>query len=119
MISDSDSMVPFTSTLAVRQKREALIEEIASFLQERKAAGVVIDTTYIPSTSHRNLVTFLHELHLRLAFDNRSLILTVDMGLKSTHLQQLARTADYVITQTYDQTGEKLRSWSHCRTRLV
>ena len=108
MLSDTGTGAgPFASTLAVGHKRTALIEEIALLLQERRAAGMVIDTKYLPATSHRNLIVFLYELRTRLAPDNRSLILTVDIGLDSVHLQQLARTANYVIAEAYDQTSER------------
>ena len=101
---------PLAATLAVPQKRTALVEEITRFLGERKTAGIVIDTKFLPSMAHRNLVAFLYELRAKLASSNRSLILMADMGLDSIHLQQLARTADYIITDTYDQTANKLEA---------
>ena len=60
--------------------------------------------------AHRNLVAFLYELRAKLASSNRSLILMADIGLDSTDLQQLARTVDYIITDTYDQTANKLQA---------
>ena len=105
MLSDVNTQALFG--LAVGYKPELLIEEVTRFLQEHKAAGIVIDTKSIPATSHRNLIAFLYELRTRLAAEKRSLILIIDATRPSSHLQQLDRTADYIIVDTYDQTLER------------
>ena len=107
MLSEIGLGAPIAATLAVERRRAALIEDIASFLQERKAAGIVIDTTSIPELSYRNLIVFLNELRAKLAADNRSLILMADLGTDAIQLQQLARIADYIIAKTYDQPVDK------------
>ena len=94
-------------TLSSAHSRAVLIARISEYLQQHeKSAGLVIDLTSTPISTHRNFVLFLTELRSVLGAYGKLLIVSLDATAPSTRAQQLANAADYALLKTYDMTWD-------------
>ncbi|HEY4075948.1 MAG TPA: glycosyltransferase [Rhizomicrobium sp.] len=89
--------------LADRQRSDALLEQIVSFVAVNKFQGVTIDFEEVPPTAHKDLQAFLSRMSAAFAPHNWVIAQAVAFDDDSWPYQDYANIVDYTILMAYDQ----------------
>ena len=81
--------------------RAATMQALLQFVRQNKCQGVNIDFEELPDADEDLFVTFLRGLSQQ--FHRYGLLVTVDVQVDASNLDQLAAAADYLVPMLYDE----------------
>ncbi len=93
--------------LADPARRDGLRDNLIAFLEKNSAQGLVVDFEEVPAAAHRNLVTFLGELHRAFAPHGWMLAVCAPFDDAEWTYRAYAAVTDYQILMAYDEHFEE------------
>ena len=85
------------------QRRQAVIDSLASFVQQNRFAGVCVDFEEVPDDAQPNLLIFMKELHDRFSPNGLLVTQSVPFAEQGWNYAELAAATDYLVLMAYDQ----------------
>jgi cellulose synthase/poly-beta-1,6-N-acetylglucosamine synthase-like glycosyltransferase/peptidoglycan/xylan/chitin deacetylase (PgdA/CDA1 family) len=106
MLSAKMRAAEIGASIASPTARAELIHALSKYVQNNSDAGMAIDFTGLPESSHAALCSFLADLARVFRPQSRKIILVASLDWPSWRLQQLADLADYVLLKFDKQSVE-------------
>ena len=89
--------------IADEQNRQALVDSLASFVQQNRFAGVGVDFEEVPKEAQPNLLAFVRQLHEKFSASGLLVVQAVPFADSDWKYADYGAATDYLVLMGYDQ----------------